>query len=50
MALSSRKKLSIAPCFIGGFSFYMQGISNYQLTAIESRESFLKCEDVQWTC
>ena len=28
LTVSSRKDLSIAPCFIGGFSFHMQGISN----------------------
>jgi len=27
LAVSSRKGLSIAPCFIGGFSFHMQGLT-----------------------
>jgi len=51
MTVSSRKDLSIAPCFFGGFSFHMQGISNYQLLLyIESRECFLKDQDVQRAC
>jgi len=31
LTLSSRKDLSIAPCFIGGFSFHMQGISRGEI-------------------
>jgi len=28
LTVSSRKDLSIAPCFIGGFLFHMRGISD----------------------
>jgi len=28
LTVSSRKDLSIAPCFFGGFLFHMQGISD----------------------
>ena len=31
LTVSSRKDLSIAPCFIGGFSFHMQGISRGEI-------------------
>ena len=31
LTLSSRKDLSIAPCFIGGFSIHMQGISRGEI-------------------
>jgi hypothetical protein len=46
LTLSSRKDLSITPCFIEGFSFHMQGTANCKdLLFIESHESFLKVQD-----
>ena len=51
LTVSSRKDLSIAHSFIGGFSFHMQGISDFQcLLYIYTRESFLKVQDVRYTC
>jgi hypothetical protein len=49
LTVSSKKDLSIAPCFIGGFSFHIQSISYFQcLLSIETHEPFLKYQDVQW--
>jgi hypothetical protein len=45
----NQKILIHFPCFIGGFSFHMQGISYCKdLLSIESGESFLKYQDCQW--
>jgi len=48
MSDSVKQKRSIqCPRFYRGFSFYMQGISDCkELLYIESRESFLKYQDV----
>jgi len=50
MALSSKKTYPMSPIFRGFFISYA-GIANCKdLLYIESRESFLKVEDVQWIC
>jgi hypothetical protein len=49
LTVSSRKNLSNAPCFFGGFLFHLQGIANCKdLLSIYSRDWFLKDEDVRW--
>ena len=51
LKVSSRKNLSNAPCFIGGFSFHIQGISDFQcLLSIYTHEPFLNYQDVQCIC
>jgi hypothetical protein len=44
-----QKELIPCPCFLGGFSFHMQGISDFKfLLSMWTREWFLNYQDVQW--
>jgi hypothetical protein len=52
MSDSVKQKRPIhCPLFYGGFSFHMQGSTNCKdLLSINSREWFLKYQDVRWIC
>jgi hypothetical protein len=51
MTTLSLKDLSITPSLSEVYSFHLQGSTHYKdLLSIYSRESFLKYQDVRYTC